>query len=96
MANILKIKQCDTCQGAGQLMQDSGLMKGYVIPCSDCAGNWKDWSNQYGTDEEDGPEVYVDYESGSVQKIKENKGSYLILPDGRELLINNQQHDRPI
>ncbi len=87
MANILRLKQCETCQGAGQLMQDTGKMKGYIIPCMDCAGNWKDWSNQYGTLEEDGPTIYVDQQAGIVEQVKEDRGDYLKLLDGTEILL---------
>ncbi len=92
MIKILKLKDCETCLGGGQLVQDEGPLRGMIIPCPDCAGNYKTFSNQYGTDIEDSPEVYIDQREGIVERVKENKGDYLILTNGTELQLNTNQN----
>lgn len=60
MANILKLKECEDCGGRGFQIKSDAPMKGYVRPCQSCTGNYKKFSNQYGTLKGDGPAVYIE------------------------------------
>ena len=80
MAHILKLKDCADCQGCGFQVQSAGKIKGYVRPCLNCVGNFKKFSNQYGTDKLDGPRVYVE-RKGRVpilHKLKSGQRSIVI------------------
>lgn len=79
MIELLKLKECEKCEGAGALIQDSGLMKGMIIMCPVCAGSYKKFVNQYGTDPEDGqPSFYVDLSQGVLKKIDKRKDHIII------------------
>ncbi len=86
MVNLLKLKECEKCEGTGVLIQDSGPTKGMIIMCPDCGISYKKFINQYGTDPEDGqPSFYIDQSKGILKKI--DKKTNTITINGRKINI---------
>ena len=89
MEIIITAEDCKTCEGTGMLVQDSGPMIGMTRPCTDCAPDYKNYINKYGTDPEENPLMFIQHDKDGRQmrkKIteKERKQNYLIMPDGSE------------
>ena len=68
MVNVLKLQSCEGCDDTGLQIQTEGFMKGMVRPCPKCARSARDYINQYGTDVEQQPEVYLDTRKGAYEK----------------------------
>lgn len=56
-------------------------MKGMVKPCPDCAWDYKKFVNQYGNDQAEQPEAYIDVDAGIIQVVKPDD-NVIVLPGG--------------
>ena len=89
MEIIKKTEQCKGCEGSGLQIQDDGPMRGAIRVCPECSLTFNTYQNNYGTDQEENPMVYVD--NNQIKKItnKDINRKYIIMPDGteREIII---------
>lgn len=78
MFNIQKLQKCEGCEGSSMQIDD---VTGILRPCPLCATSWGKFSNQYGTDGAEAPEVYYDEESKLLTLVNKKKDE-IILPNG--------------
>lgn len=90
MISIINREPCVGCLDYGMQMQDSGVLKGMVRPCLECAGTLKGYQNRYGTDSEEHPELYIDTDSGIIGRIKDKQKGGFKLANGQEVEFEHE------
>lgn len=81
--NVFTLKACEACEGTGQQIQDEGLLMGMLRPCPLCGWDYKKFINQYGSDGEEHPMIYIDLSAGISAKV---------CPGQKTVIINNKEY----
>lgn len=88
--------KCADCNNTGMQIQTSGPRRGDIRMCPSCASNYEAYINQYGGDEAEHPELYVDMEDEHNQYIqgisaKDKQNDFILLPDGTEAKLSTNE-----
>ena len=97
---ISKYRKCPDCDNTGMQLQTSGPNRGQIRVCPTCAGNYEMYINQYGTDESEHPELYIDLSDEDNPILEEitaldKKTSSILLPNGTDVdLITGKRYGK--